>query len=155
MHVLDTQMKREAKLSTDHHLVLIGIRWWGRLLDRSGEPKRLVSEPGNTWLRPLSARSSATSKFLMHPMAGWGHGKQVGQVHSLHSGGGCLELQSEGYRCLLWPQPEKPLVDSAEGGHQAEQGGLLGLVGLGGFLKPQSLKIQEKHHSYLWQRSLS
>lgn len=32
-HVLDLQVKREAELSTDHHLVMSLIRWQERLLD--------------------------------------------------------------------------------------------------------------------------
>ena len=41
-HVLDTRVKRGAELSTDHHLVVSWIRWWGRLPDRPDEPKRVV-----------------------------------------------------------------------------------------------------------------
>ncbi|TWW78310.1 hypothetical protein D4764_11G0004310 [Takifugu flavidus] len=41
-HVLDTRVKREAELSTDHHLVVSWLRWWGRMLDRPGRPKRVV-----------------------------------------------------------------------------------------------------------------
>jgi len=29
-YVLDTQVKRGAELSTDHHLVVSWLRWWGR-----------------------------------------------------------------------------------------------------------------------------
>jgi len=32
-HVLDTRVKRGAELSTDHHLKVSWIRWWGRLTD--------------------------------------------------------------------------------------------------------------------------
>jgi len=42
LHDLDTRVKRGAELSTDHHLVVSWIRWWGRLLDRPGKPKRVV-----------------------------------------------------------------------------------------------------------------
>ena len=38
-YVLDTQVKREAELSTDHHLVVSWICWQGRKLDRPGRPK--------------------------------------------------------------------------------------------------------------------
>ncbi|TWW59961.1 R2 Retrovirus-related Pol polyprotein from type I retrotransposable element [Takifugu flavidus] len=41
-HVLDTQVKRGAELSTDHHLVVSWLRWWGRMPDRPGRPKRVV-----------------------------------------------------------------------------------------------------------------
>jgi len=41
-HVLNTRVKRGAKLSTDHHLVVSCIRWQGRLPDRPGKCKRVV-----------------------------------------------------------------------------------------------------------------
>ncbi|TWW77428.1 hypothetical protein D4764_12G0008180 [Takifugu flavidus] len=41
-HVLDTRVKRGAELSTDHHLVVSWLRWWGRMPDRPGRPKCVV-----------------------------------------------------------------------------------------------------------------
>ncbi|TWW74447.1 R2DM Retrovirus-related Pol polyprotein from type II retrotransposable element [Takifugu flavidus] len=41
-HVLDTRVKRGAELSTDHHLVVSWLRWWGRMPDRPGRPKHVV-----------------------------------------------------------------------------------------------------------------
>ncbi|TWW80180.1 hypothetical protein D4764_10G0012100 [Takifugu flavidus] len=41
-HVLDTRVKRGVELSTDHHLVVIWLRWWGRMPDRPGRPKHVV-----------------------------------------------------------------------------------------------------------------
>ena len=41
-YVLDTRVKRGAELSTDHHLVVSWVRWWGKPLDRPGKPKRIV-----------------------------------------------------------------------------------------------------------------
>ncbi|KAK3572591.1 hypothetical protein QTP86_000401 [Hemibagrus guttatus] len=41
-HVLDTQVKRGAELSTDHHLVVSWIRLRRRMPDRLGRPKRIV-----------------------------------------------------------------------------------------------------------------
>ncbi|TWW81730.1 R2DM Retrovirus-related Pol polyprotein from type II retrotransposable element [Takifugu flavidus] len=41
-HVLDTRVKRGAELSTDHHLVVSCLRWWGRMPDRPGRPKCVV-----------------------------------------------------------------------------------------------------------------
>ena len=41
-YVLDTGVKRGAELSTDHHLVVSCIRWWGRKPDTPGKPKRGV-----------------------------------------------------------------------------------------------------------------
>ncbi|KAK0133440.1 LINE-1 reverse transcriptase [Merluccius polli] len=41
-HVLDTRAKRGAELSTDHHLVVSWLRWWGRMQVRPGRPKRIV-----------------------------------------------------------------------------------------------------------------
>uniref|UniRef100_A0A8C2ZPF1 Reverse transcriptase domain-containing protein n=1 Tax=Cyclopterus lumpus TaxID=8103 RepID=A0A8C2ZPF1_CYCLU len=40
-YVLDTRVKRGAELSTDHHLVVSWIRWWGSRLERPGKPKRV------------------------------------------------------------------------------------------------------------------
>ncbi|KAK3512631.1 hypothetical protein QTP70_018762 [Hemibagrus guttatus] len=42
LHVLDTQVKRGAELSTDHHLVVSWIRLRRRMPDRLGRPKRIV-----------------------------------------------------------------------------------------------------------------
>ncbi len=42
LYVLDTRVKRGAKLSADHHLVLSWIRWSKKLLDRPGKPERVV-----------------------------------------------------------------------------------------------------------------
>ncbi|KAK0146684.1 Craniofacial development protein 2 [Merluccius polli] len=41
-HVLDTRAKRGAELSTDHHLVVSWLRWWGRMPVRPGRPKCIV-----------------------------------------------------------------------------------------------------------------
>ncbi|TWW71611.1 hypothetical protein D4764_16G0001080 [Takifugu flavidus] len=41
-HVLDTRVKKGAELSTDHQLVVSWLRWWGRMPDRPGRPKRIV-----------------------------------------------------------------------------------------------------------------
>ncbi|KAK0155354.1 DNA-directed RNA polymerase II subunit RPB1 [Merluccius polli] len=42
-HVLDTRAKRGAELSTDHHLVVSWLRWWGRMPVRPGRHKHIVS----------------------------------------------------------------------------------------------------------------
>ena len=39
-YVLDTQVKIGAELSTDHHLVVSWISWWGRKSDGPGRPKK-------------------------------------------------------------------------------------------------------------------
>ncbi|TWW77644.1 hypothetical protein D4764_12G0010340 [Takifugu flavidus] len=41
-HVVDTWVKRGVELSTDHHLVVSWLRWWRRMPDRPGRPKRIV-----------------------------------------------------------------------------------------------------------------
>ncbi|KAK0145481.1 putative uncharacterized transposon-derived protein F52C9.6 [Merluccius polli] len=41
-HVLDTRAKRGAELSTDHHLVVSWLQWWGRMPVRPGRPKCIV-----------------------------------------------------------------------------------------------------------------
>ena len=40
-YILDSRVKRGAELSTDHHLVVSWISWWGRLPDRPGKPKQV------------------------------------------------------------------------------------------------------------------
>ena len=41
-YVLDTWVIRGAELLPDHHLALSWIKWWGRIPDRPGRPKRIV-----------------------------------------------------------------------------------------------------------------
>ena len=41
-YVLDTLVKREAELSTDHHVVMSWIRGQGRKSDRPGRLKRVA-----------------------------------------------------------------------------------------------------------------
>jgi len=41
-NVLDTRVRRGAELSTDHHLVVSWLRWWGKTPVRPGRPKRNV-----------------------------------------------------------------------------------------------------------------
>ncbi|XP_070399597.1 uncharacterized protein [Nothobranchius furzeri] len=41
-YVLDTRVKRGAKLSTDHHLVVSWIRWQEKMPCRPGRPNRIV-----------------------------------------------------------------------------------------------------------------
>ena len=42
-YVLDTRVKRGVELSTDHHLVVSWLQWWGRTPVRPGRPKRIVT----------------------------------------------------------------------------------------------------------------
>ena len=80
-HVLDTQVKSGAELSTDHHLVVSWSRWRGRLPDRPGKPKRVVRV---NWERLVEA----PEELLLYPGGGWEHGIRVGHVQSLHCRGG-------------------------------------------------------------------
>ena len=48
-HVLDTQVKRGAELSTDHHLVVSWLQWWGRMPARPVRPKHAVHGHGRSW----------------------------------------------------------------------------------------------------------
>nr|XP_049618339.1 craniofacial development protein 2-like [Syngnathus scovelli] len=41
-HVLDSRVKRGAELSTDHHLMVGWLRWWGKMPVRPGRPKYSV-----------------------------------------------------------------------------------------------------------------
>lgn len=42
----NTQVRRGAELSADHHLVVSWIRWLGSLPDRPGKPKRVIEVNG-------------------------------------------------------------------------------------------------------------
>lgn len=71
LYVLDTSVRRLAELSADHHLVVRSIRWWGRLLDRAGNPKLVVRV---NWKRLAEKPIQG---------GGCGHGIWVIQVRSL------------------------------------------------------------------------
>lgn len=49
LQVLNIQAMRGVELSTNHHLVVRCVRWWGKPLDRSGKPKCVV-RTGNVWV---------------------------------------------------------------------------------------------------------
>lgn len=59
-HVLDTQAKIGADLSTAHYMVVCCIRWQGRMLNRPGQPKHMVC-----WehLAEETDRSSTPTEF--------------------------------------------------------------------------------------------
>ncbi len=61
LYVLDTEVKRAAELSTDHHLV---VRWWGRLPDRPEKPE--IGMPGGG-LCPSGLQFPPPEEFLIHP----------------------------------------------------------------------------------------
>ena len=78
-HVLDTRVKGEAELSTDHYLVVSWLRWWGRMLVRSenycerllGTPVKIsIISKGNTlntasiWPTRLSVREQGPGTFM-------------------------------------------------------------------------------------------
>lgn len=58
-YVLDTQVKRRAELSPDHHLVISWIRWQRRTPDRPGKPSVNVLWrcAESAWQRPQFVRS--------------------------------------------------------------------------------------------------
>ena len=77
LYVLDTQVKRGVELSTDHHLFVSWIRWWGRLLDRPCKAKQVVRVNWNI-RKPLSIRSSIhTSRIIFFHLS-----KEVGDMES-------------------------------------------------------------------------
>ncbi|KAK0150922.1 Craniofacial development protein 2 [Merluccius polli] len=67
-HVLDTRAKRGAELSTDHHLVVSWLRWWGRMPVRPGRPKRIVRV---CWER--LAESAVRESFNSHLRESFDH----------------------------------------------------------------------------------
>ncbi|KAK3565811.1 hypothetical protein QTP86_015565 [Hemibagrus guttatus] len=74
LHVLDTQVKRGAELSTDHHLVVSWIRLRRRMPDRLGRPKRIVRVCWERLADP-SVRGvlPPLGEFQPDPEGGWGH----------------------------------------------------------------------------------
>ncbi|KAK3509001.1 hypothetical protein QTP70_015948 [Hemibagrus guttatus] len=74
-HVLDTQVKRGAELSTDHHLVVSWIRLRRRMPDRLGRPKRIVRVCWERLADP-SVRGGfqipPPGEFQPDPEGGWG-----------------------------------------------------------------------------------
>ncbi|TWW69209.1 hypothetical protein D4764_18G0000150 [Takifugu flavidus] len=77
-HVLDTRVKRGAELSTDHHLVVSWLRWWGRMPDRPGMPKRVVRV---CWER--LAESPVRRSFNSHLQESFDHAPgEAGDIES-------------------------------------------------------------------------
>ena len=77
-HVLDTRVKRGAELSTDHHLVVSCLRWWGRMPVRPGRPKRIVRV---CWER--LAESPVRRSFNSHLRSNFNHvPREVGDIES-------------------------------------------------------------------------
>ena len=77
-YVLDTRVKRGAKLSTEHHLVASWIRWKGRKPDRSGRPrpKRVMSLLGTFGGGPCEndLQLQALEDLQQHPGCRGEHG---------------------------------------------------------------------------------
>ncbi|XP_051775570.1 uncharacterized protein LOC127525979 [Erpetoichthys calabaricus] len=77
-HVLDTRVKRGAELSTDHHLVVSWLRWWGRMPVRPGRPKCIVRV---CWER--LAEPPVRSSFNSHLRQNFDHiPREVGDIVS-------------------------------------------------------------------------
>ncbi len=70
---MDTWVRTGAELSTDHHLVMRWVRWWGNPLDRPGKPKCVVRV---NWEH--LEKGPARVAFSSHLCGGWGH--QTGVV---------------------------------------------------------------------------
>jgi len=134
LHILDTQVKRGAELSTDHPLVVSWMRWPGRLPDRRGKPKRVVRV---NWEHLVEA--PVREVFNSHLHTKFRRTASQGRLGTWNPSGPCSEpplcsseLWSKGCPCLSWRQPKNPLLDtSCVGSRQAEEGGLSGLVGPG------------------------
>ncbi|TWW77720.1 hypothetical protein D4764_12G0011100 [Takifugu flavidus] len=85
-HVLDTRVKRGAELSTDHHLVVSWLQWWGRMPDRPGRPKHVMRV---SW--ECLAESPVRRSFNSHLQESFDH---------VPGEAGDIELK-ESYRTLL------------------------------------------------------
>ncbi|XP_061740413.1 uncharacterized protein LOC133541215 [Nerophis ophidion] len=91
-HVLDTRVTRGAVLSTDHHLVVSWLRWWGRMPDRPGRPKRIVRV---CWER--LAESPVRRSFNSHLRKNFEHVTRE-----------VLDIESE------WTMFRTPIVEAAD-----------------------------------------
>ena len=90
-YVLDSQAKRGAELSTDHHLVGSWIRWQGREPDRPGILKQLVRV---CW-EPLAedpVKMVFNSHLQPHPGDIWRAGNLSGPCSTLPLLSGCSKL---------------------------------------------------------------
>lgn len=72
-YALDTQIKRGAELSADHHLMVSWIRWRRRTLDRPGAPKCIVRVCWKLLSRGPSLRDlqRRPKNFLVAEPLGW------------------------------------------------------------------------------------
>lgn len=74
-NVSDTQVKRRAELSTDHHLVVSQVREWVKTVDHPGKPKQVVRVDTER-LEEASVPeffNSPQAELFGHPSGGWGH----------------------------------------------------------------------------------
>lgn len=87
-------MTRGAELSTDLHLVVNWISWWGRMLDKPSTPKPVMRVP-------LTAGSSTTNSDRTLT-AFWGRmmTMTLNHVSHLHFWGCLMKLQLQGGWCL-------------------------------------------------------
>ncbi|TWW62757.1 hypothetical protein D4764_04G0014040 [Takifugu flavidus] len=112
-YVLDNRVKRGAELSTDHHLVVSWLRWWGRMLDRSGRPKRIVRV---YW--ECLAESPVRRSFNSHLRESFDHvlgeaGDIVSEWTMFRASIVEAVLWPQGGWCLSWRQCPKLLVDTS------------------------------------------
>ncbi|KAI3370784.1 hypothetical protein L3Q82_007324 [Scortum barcoo] len=116
LYVLDTQVKRGAELSTDHHLVVSWIRWQRRKLDRPGRPKRIVRV---CWER--LAEPSVREVFNSHLRENFSQiPREAGDIESEWTMFSASIVDTavrscghKGLWCLSWRQPLEP-----GGGHR-------------------------------------
>ncbi|TWW65116.1 hypothetical protein D4764_21G0000160 [Takifugu flavidus] len=114
-HVLDTRVKRGAELSTDHHLVVSWLRWWGRMPDRPGRPKRVVRVCWERLAETLSegASTHTSGRALTMFQGRWG---------TLSPSGPCsvppLLRRLTGAVAARWSVPVVAAMPEPAGGHQ-------------------------------------
>ncbi|TWW77407.1 hypothetical protein D4764_12G0007970 [Takifugu flavidus] len=121
-HVLDTRVKRGSELSTDHHLVVSWLRWWGRMLDRPGRTKRIVRV---CW--ECLAESPVRRSFNSHLWESFGH--VPGGQGTLGPSGPCsvppLLRRMTGAVAARWLVPVVAAMPKPAGRHQRGDGVLL------------------------------
>ncbi|XP_061558796.1 uncharacterized protein LOC133416135 isoform X2 [Phycodurus eques] len=110
LHGLDTLVKRGVELSTDHHLVVSWVRWWGKILVRCGRPKRIVRVCWEHLAESPVRRTSDRTLLMFRERRG------TSSPSGPCSASPLLRRPTRAVavsgRCLSWRQSPNPLVDT-------------------------------------------
>ena len=127
-YVLDTWMKSGVELSTDNHLVVSWLPWWGRMPSRPGRPKCIVRV---CWecLAESPVRRSCNSHLrqsFSHVPGVVGHTESEWAMFRAS----IVEAADQSCgRCLSWRISRNLLVDTSGEGSRQSEGVLSDLFG--------------------------